>query len=520
MHDSMTTRINIFISALLSVCVPYSKVYGNEADDRELFPSENTVYLLKTDIDLKGQTIKIPKGCELRYDGGSIVNGTIEGDETILSGTGQDFIDCRLAGSFKNADIGFFKHKRNLDLARIRNLTVNGDCEIEVEETKSPSILQTITGNNHTVTLKWVKPKDGEHGVFNISGEFSMSDLKIAVTNVSVDKQTHRPAIFRTTSNGYDIHFTNIGYYGNVLFHKIYLDVNHLFETPSYIYFNNVKLETDNSTDEYFLIEYIDRSNFYKPDPYAGEINFKGCSFITNSDNAYAPISIQMPYNLTYEECIFQRNSRNKVCSLETIVPNALFRNCTMTNVGFVDNNSCANYINCQSFRIENCEISQSEAFKNINTRMRVMYYSDIDIQNSHFIINGSYFSIDAFDKLSIRNCKFDMTEDCSLNQGISIYRSYPGDLGKNRLPYITIDNLAFRYMGKNPDSINCLFEFDEKMDGVDLRKHLKIKNLTISGFDGRQFIQFYGKAGPEKLFWNENIKALEFSRNRWKKRF
>lgn len=514
----MKIHLNVLLLLLLFIYTSTIKTYGCVVDQKILFQSENTVYLLKTNVDLKGQTVKIPKGCEIRCEGGSIYNGTIEGDETILSGKRQGFIDCHLAGSFKKADIEFFRYKRNQDLARVRNLAINSDSEVEVDETDSPSVIQTITGNNHTLTLKWVNPRNGEHAAFNISGKFSLSDLKLRVVDATVNKQTHRPAIFKTTSNGYDIHFSNVDYYGNILFHKIYLDVNHFFKTPSNITFDNVKLETDKTTNEYFLIEYIDRSNFYKPQQYQGEMTFRNCSFIMNSDNAYAPASIQMPYELIYERCTFQRTSQNKVCSLETVVPNALFKDCVMTNVGFVDNNSYANMIRCERISIDNCRINQPIAFKQINTRMRVLYYSNIDIKNSNFLINGSWFSIDAFDNLNIKNCRFNITQDGSFNQGFVIYRSYPNDLRKNKKPHITIENLTFNYLGNNKNSTTCLLEFDEKLAGIDLRKNLRIKNLKVNGFGGRQFIQFNLKDAQQRLFWNDNINTLNYNRKRWKK--
>lgn len=488
------------------------------AESKFVVNSENTLYLLKTDIDLKGTILNVPKNCEIRCDGGNIKNGTIHGDETILSGKQPNFIDCKLTGSFKSANIEYFKHKRNQDLARIRNLTINSDCEIEVEETDSLSLLQTITGNDHVLTLKWVKPLNGEHAVFNIVGKFSLSDLKIKVKNVLVDKQTHRPAIFMTKRNGYDIQFSNVKYYGSILFHKMHFDVNHFFKEPSYINFDNVHLETDNITEEYFLIEYIDRSNFYKPEPYKGEMKFRNCFFITNSDNAYAPISIQMPYKLRYEDCTFQRNSQKKVCSLETVVPDVSFTNCVMTNVGFVDNNSYSNLVKSKNIHIDRCKISQTVVSTNLNTRMRALYYSNIDIEDSHFIINGSQFSLDAFDYLKIKNCRFDITQDCSFNQGFVIYRSYPNDSTKTKCPHIIIDNLEFNYLGSNnKNSMSCLLEFEEKIDGSDLRKHLKIKDLKVKGFGGKQFVQFIKKDKTERLFWNENIKKLEYRKNCWK---
>lgn len=386
---------------------------------------------------------------------------------------------------------------------------INGDCEVEVEENDNPSIVQTINGNNHTLTLKWSNFFNGEHAVFNISGQFSLSNIKFKVKDVFVNKQNHRPAIFRTSRNGYNIRFSNVEYKGNILFHKIYLDAQYLLSQPSYVNYDKVKLQTDNSTDEYFLIEYIDRSNFYKPNSHIGGITFKNCSFTTNSDNAYSPISIQMPYRMSFEKCAFQRNSQKKVCSLETIVPEVLFNDCLLINVGFVDNMSYTNYIKCNKIRVIKCKIRQPLPFKNINTRMRVIGYSNIEIEDSHFIMNGSKFGIDAFDSLTKKGCQFDITKENSLNHGFVIYHEYLNDSLKNKSPHILIDNLTFykTTFNNNKNNKTCLLEFDESEAGINLHKSLKIKRLYFISFWGGQYIQFNRKTNMKKVFLNENMK-------------
>lgn len=46
----------------------------------EQVTKENTIYEIRYDFDLNGQEIIIPKGCTLKFNGGSISNGTINGD--------------------------------------------------------------------------------------------------------------------------------------------------------------------------------------------------------------------------------------------------------------------------------------------------------------------------------------------------------------------------------------------------------------------------------------------------------
>lgn len=62
---------------------------------------DNTVYEVRYDFDLQGETIIMPKSSVLQFKGGSIKNGTIQGDNTLIAGfnTGK-FTDVILTGTF------------------------------------------------------------------------------------------------------------------------------------------------------------------------------------------------------------------------------------------------------------------------------------------------------------------------------------------------------------------------------------------------------------------------------------
>ena len=59
----------------------------------------NTIYKIQYDYDLNEQTITVPTGCVLEFDGGSLSNGTIVGQATkILSSTRYIFRDVSISG--------------------------------------------------------------------------------------------------------------------------------------------------------------------------------------------------------------------------------------------------------------------------------------------------------------------------------------------------------------------------------------------------------------------------------------
>lgn len=64
---------------------------------------ENKIYVIRKDWDLKGETMCLPKGCTLTFKGGSISNGTLIGNGTVIRMEKDEvvFNNVILKGSFK-----------------------------------------------------------------------------------------------------------------------------------------------------------------------------------------------------------------------------------------------------------------------------------------------------------------------------------------------------------------------------------------------------------------------------------
>lgn len=79
------------------------------------FNQANTIYEIRYDFDLNSQTITIPEGCILRFNGGSISNGIINFSNTTLSGDIN--ITSNVTGNILNnfANIIWFGAKENTD---------------------------------------------------------------------------------------------------------------------------------------------------------------------------------------------------------------------------------------------------------------------------------------------------------------------------------------------------------------------------------------------------------------------
>ena len=80
------------------------------------FDSKNVKYVIKWNYDLLGGTITIPKNCILEFDGGSISNGTIIGQDTLVINVGNVDIwgeDLEREGTWREKQEGFIQSDWN-----------------------------------------------------------------------------------------------------------------------------------------------------------------------------------------------------------------------------------------------------------------------------------------------------------------------------------------------------------------------------------------------------------------------
>ena len=68
---------------------------------QEMINESNTIYEIRYDFDLNGQTITVPENCILQFEGGSFRNGTVVGNNTVIVSNSQCFQDILLT-NFNN----------------------------------------------------------------------------------------------------------------------------------------------------------------------------------------------------------------------------------------------------------------------------------------------------------------------------------------------------------------------------------------------------------------------------------
>lgn len=65
---------------------------------------ENTIYHIQYDYDLNGQTITLPAGSTLSFEGGSLSNGKINGNNSLITGDPCIYEDMTFGGTWENTE--------------------------------------------------------------------------------------------------------------------------------------------------------------------------------------------------------------------------------------------------------------------------------------------------------------------------------------------------------------------------------------------------------------------------------
>ena len=107
----------------------------------------NTVYEIRYDFDLNGETLEIPEGCVLDFQGGSFSNGALSGDFDINSGDVKIFTNIRFSGACVNryfrTDWFVGSYASSLDI------NDTSDATAELQQMFDSGIQKVYFCNNH-----------------------------------------------------------------------------------------------------------------------------------------------------------------------------------------------------------------------------------------------------------------------------------------------------------------------------------------------------------------------------------
>lgn len=135
---------------------PYYKILNPQYSFSSQVTSSNTVYEIRDVFDLEDTTVTIPVGCTLKFEGGSIINGVVVGQDTIIDGI---FNVDKVSGRFIKDDIlidpiSYFKFKS--DVTKPSNFIYSYiDTQAQFR-----SFLRTLRNSNTNTSYGILAPKE------------------------------------------------------------------------------------------------------------------------------------------------------------------------------------------------------------------------------------------------------------------------------------------------------------------------------------------------------------------------
>ena len=143
-------------------------VGGKNVLTQNMINEENTIYEIRYDFDLNEATVVVPKNCVLRFNGGSIRNGKIIGNNTDINI--NNVYDIDLEGTFKNLHSEYISFSNNTNswagFPKLKgkyiitvykeitgNVVLNGRTEINDSDIKVASLKGTPDGYTQMLDL-------------------------------------------------------------------------------------------------------------------------------------------------------------------------------------------------------------------------------------------------------------------------------------------------------------------------------------------------------------------------------
>lgn len=147
----------------------------------------NTIYVIKHDFDLSSNTLTIPAGCTLKFEKGSISNGNIVFNNTVLED--PKFVNCNYSGNIQISAIDDRNFTSQNDTSCLKwlleqclllgtKLDIYRDYTFLMPSSSLAIIPQevavsdaTIDFHNHTITDTWTATTNGDiRGLISIRG--------------------------------------------------------------------------------------------------------------------------------------------------------------------------------------------------------------------------------------------------------------------------------------------------------------------------------------------------------------
>lgn len=189
--------------------------------EQSMISKENTIYVIQYDYNLNKQTITIPSGCVLLFEGGSISNGTLIGNSTIVVYNNHSIFSNILGGgTFNYFDIipELFGYLSGLDSSKTIQQAIDFAYSVGINEVK---LLPKVYSVDYTIKVPSQFTFGGIIEAANSEYNESMATIRpttqVPVIELTSNKQTFKDAA--SLINIHDLYIypsitSNIGIYG------------------------------------------------------------------------------------------------------------------------------------------------------------------------------------------------------------------------------------------------------------------------------------------------------------------
>ena len=165
------------------------KVLSSDKTFAQQVTDANTIYEIRYDFDFGNTTVNMPANCILHFNGGSIHNGTLNGNGTLLENCGVKSMGCSLTGTFVN-DVIYASWLKASSASALTTLVTSIFNLTEVV-----TLFVDIDITLHSGTTASVKRVviDGEYTITNCCA-FNVDDY-VYIKNVTINRNVERMLI-------------------------------------------------------------------------------------------------------------------------------------------------------------------------------------------------------------------------------------------------------------------------------------------------------------------------------------
>ena len=466
----------------------------------------NTIYEIRYDFDLNGETIEMKEGCVLEFNGGSLKNGKIVGNNTDIKAapTCVIFNDISFGGEWVVATI-------YVSWMHIKDYN---ECKKEIQSIlylQNENVHQTVVFPPLTYCYTPVAPTDSEishHGTIALSRKFVY-----VVSNTTLIV----PATFKVNSNNLT-HYEVIHAYGeNITIQGVTVigDVGkHSYVSDSTSEWGmGVDLNGRNITLKDVKVERCIGDGIYLGGEAESQLgNFENgnqnivLKNVSAQYNRRQGLSVAAATNNLLIECCnfsytgkieaanpsagidFEPNYSDTQCLKNIVIRDSIIRNNTGNNILFYTNTGNENV------SIDNCDLDNDFVSQDETTKLNIIPTNGLSIKGSfdNFVVSNSRISfcstsnIDSNDTSNIdfHNCKikgiiiYDYNPDQRLTNSFNFYNC----IFSCECKVQTVDVPIYIRKILEMHFYNCIFDYKDVL--VKLKKNLIVTNRAYASFD------------------------------------